>query len=83
MFSSEGEIRALQGDIETERKTLIALRAEASELEDQRNAAEATVEAERQRQECSLAECRDSWRRSVIKPKISRRLEIAVKPRLK
>ncbi|MDP4694495.1 MAG: chromosome segregation protein SMC, partial [Opitutales bacterium] len=49
VLERESEIRRLRSEIETERKALNALREDASALDDRRNAAEATVEEQRQR----------------------------------
>lgn len=49
VIERESEIRKLRSEIETERKTLNALREHSTVLEDQRYAAEATVEEQRQR----------------------------------
>ncbi len=50
LLEREAQIRQLRGEIESERKQLNALRAEASQLEEKRTAAETTVEEQRQRQ---------------------------------
>jgi chromosome segregation protein len=50
VLEREAEIRKLRTEIETERKQLNRLRDDAAALEDKRNAAEATVEEQRQRQ---------------------------------
>lgn len=49
VLERESEIRRLRGEIEAERKALNVLREQASEFDDKRNAAEATVEEQRQR----------------------------------
>ncbi len=49
VLEREAEIRRLRGEIEAERKALNALRGDAADLDDRRNAAEATVEEQRQR----------------------------------
>ncbi|MEO0510303.1 MAG: chromosome segregation protein SMC [Verrucomicrobiota bacterium] len=50
VLEREAEIRTLRKEIESERKHINALRDDAAALEDKRNAAEATVEEQRQRQ---------------------------------
>jgi len=50
VLEREEEIRKLRKEIESERRELNSLRGEADALEDKRNAAEATVEEQRQRQ---------------------------------
>jgi chromosome segregation protein len=50
VLERESEIRRLRGEIDQERKDLSKLRDEGAELEDRRNAAEAAVEEQRQRQ---------------------------------
>ncbi|MGJ8640849.1 MAG: chromosome segregation protein SMC [Opitutaceae bacterium] len=49
VLEREAEIRRLRGEIDEERKALNELREEAADLDDRRNAAEATVEEQRQR----------------------------------
>jgi chromosome segregation protein len=50
VLERESEIRRLRKEIEAERTALNALRGEAEALDERRNAAEATVEAQRKRQ---------------------------------
>ncbi|WP_269525600.1 chromosome segregation protein SMC [Coraliomargarita parva] len=49
VLEREAEIRQLRAEIDTGRKELNALREQAAELDDKRNAAEAAVEEQRQR----------------------------------
>ena len=51
VIERESEIRRLRGEIETERKALNQLRVDATQVEEMREVAEATVETRRQRLE--------------------------------